>query len=66
MALIDDAGRYNRAAVMREAYRLFRVRRGREDWTFSHAMRLAWGRAREARDIRLAELAAFSRLRWAA
>jgi hypothetical protein len=62
--MIDDAARYDRRAVMREAWRLRRSALG--PVTFADALRLAWGRAREARGKRLAELAAFERTMWAA
>ncbi len=65
MALVTDSGAYSRAAIMAEAHRAFRLRRDK-GMTFSDALRHAWGRAREARDRREAELAAFRRLDWAA
>ncbi len=65
MALVDDSAAYNRRAIMREAHRAYGVMKGR-GWTFADALRFAWGRAREARDLRRAELAAFDRCRWAA
>ncbi len=47
------------------AHRAYGMMRGR-GWTFTDAPRFAWGRAREARDLRRKELAAFDRLRWVA
>lgn len=64
MALVDDSGRIDRPAVMREARRLYRARQGRADWSYADALRHAWSRAREARAARLAELRAFERLGW--
>ncbi len=65
MALVDDFARYNRRAIMREAHRAYGVMQGR-GWTFADALRFAWGRAREMRDLRQRELAAFQKLQWAA
>ncbi len=65
MALIDDSATYNRRATMREAHHAYGILRGR-GWTFADALRFAWGRAREARDLRRRELVAFERLRCAA
>ncbi len=65
MALVDDLARYNRREIVREAHRAYGVMKGR-GWTFADALRFAWGRAREARDLRRRELVAFERLRCAA
>ncbi len=65
VAFVDDAGRYNRRAIMAEARRVHGMTRGR-GVTFRDALRFAWGRAREAREQRLGELAAFERAAWAA
>ncbi len=65
MAFVDVAARYDRRAIMAEAHRAYGIMRGR-GWTFADAMRFAWGRAREARDLQRRELMAFERLRWAA
>ncbi len=67
MALVTEAGNYDRRGVMREAHRLYRVRRGCDGWTFSLALRHAWGRARAARAQRQKELTAFQQpMSWAA
>ncbi len=65
MALVTDEAAYDRRAIMAEACRAYGIMRGR-GWTFADAMRFAWSRAREARQQRLCELAAFQKLRWAA
>ncbi len=65
MAFVTDAGTYNRRAVMREAHRVHRMMQGR-GWTFAEALRFVWGRAREMRDLRQRELAAFQRWQRAA
>lgn len=59
MRLIDDTGAYCRRGVMQEAWRLHRRAAGRV--TFADCLRLAWARAREAREIRRRELATFDR-----
>ncbi len=65
MGQVNDLARYDRAAIMREAHRAYAIMKGRV-WTYADALRFAWGRAREAWQRRLGELAAFERLCWAA
>jgi hypothetical protein len=64
MALIHDTAHYNRVAIMAEAHRAYRLRRDK-GWYFGDALRFTWGRAREARTRRIAELRAFDSLDWA-
>jgi hypothetical protein len=61
MAFVDDAGRYDRAGIMTEAHRVYRMTRGR-GVTMGDALRFAWSRARAARAQRLGEIAAFGSL----
>ncbi len=60
MAFVTETGAYDRREIVREAHRAYGVMKGR-GWRFGNAMRFAWGRAREARRQREAELAAFAR-----
>ncbi len=59
MAFVTDTGAYDRRGVMLEAHRLRRSALG--PVPFADCLRLAWSRARSARQQRLAELAAFRR-----
>ncbi len=65
MALVADEAAYDRRAIMAEAHRAYAIMKGR-GWGFGEALCFAWGRAREARQQRLCELAAFQKLRWVA
>lgn len=64
MPFLTPAGGYDRRQIMREAHRLHRRALG--PLSFGDALRLAWARARSARQQRLAEAEAFQRVRWAA
>lgn len=65
MTFVTESAAYDRRGVAREAHRAFRIMR-RRGWTFGDAMRFAWGRARDAKRQRAAEIAAFERLKWTA
>jgi hypothetical protein len=52
--LLDSAGRYDRAAIMRDAHRRFRDgRRLGLGWSFSQCLATAWAAARMQRASRI-------------
>lgn len=57
--LLDDRGRFDRAAVMRDAHRRYRDgRRLGLAWTFAQCLRTAWAAARLQRGMLAARVAA--------
>lgn len=57
--LIDGQGRFDRAAIMRNAHK--RYRDGNHlgmEWSFSQCLRTAWAAARMQRDMTAGRLAA--------
>ncbi len=48
--LLRPDGRYDRAAIMRDAHRQYRTC-APLGWTFGRCLRFAWARARAMRDV---------------
>jgi hypothetical protein len=49
--LLTPAGKCDRAAVMRDAWKTFRRMRQFPEWTWSKCLSFAWARAREMRRL---------------
>lgn len=57
-SLLKDDGSYDRAAIMRDAYRQQRQSRAFAiGWSWSHCLRFSWEKARRQREKRLEYLA---------